>query len=71
MKKLYKITEPVAPARERGLKCVPMQFLCGHRYSRSREGAWIEILVNNTMSSYQYVAPARERGLKFLIFLTP
>ena len=32
----------VAPVRERGLKC-PVESTAGEYYSRSREGAWIEI----------------------------
>ena len=33
-------------------------------YSRSREGAWIEIAAYNNQLSNVAVAPARERGLK-------
>ena len=32
--------------------------------SRSREGAWIEILLERSSGSTSPVAPARERGLK-------
>ena len=53
----------VAPVRERGLK-----YLVKNQpaiiYSRSREGAWIEI---KDVAYNQYrltVAPVRERGLK-------
>ena len=53
----------VAPARERGLKfypaCLWPAFGC-----RSREGAWIEILVTMFWLFILSVAPARERGLK-------
>ena len=54
----------VAPARERGLKCnhsIPRPA----NLSRSREGAWIEILKGWNGSEWSVVAPARERGLKF------
>ena len=34
-------------------------------YSRSREGAWIEMPVFRSHLSIAVVAPARERGLKF------
>ena len=34
-------------------------------YSRSREGAWIEIKVNGFENLPFRVAPARERGLKY------
>ena len=37
-----------------------MTFRC-----RSREGAWIEILLPLTKLSLSIVAPARERGLKY------
>ena len=33
--------------------------------SRSREGAWIEILTNFFLFSSKIVAPVRERGLKY------
>ena len=32
---------------------------------RSREGAWIEILIIYALSEESLVAPARERGLKY------
>ena len=35
--------------------------------SRSREGAWIEIPVENVGISKTLVAPARERGLKYVV----
>ena len=34
--------------------------------SRSREGAWIEILSVVTLLLFPVVAPVRERGLKYL-----
>ena len=34
--------------------------------SRSREGAWIEIVTRTRQRVHLDVAPARERGLKFL-----
>ena len=33
--------------------------------SRSREGAWIEIIIYTGSQTSQHVAPVRERGLKF------
>ena len=53
----------VAPARERGLK-LKMESLGLLSYSRSREGAWIEIWRSLSRSLSSTVAPARERGLK-------
>ena len=53
----------LAPARERGLKsvnCLP--FRC--YWTRSREGAWIEISAAFLAAMASFVAPARERGLK-------
>ena len=38
--------------------------------SRSREGAWIEILSISGVRLRRLVAPARERGLKFSSLLT-
>ena len=35
------------------------------KYSRSREGAWIEMLMHSIKCAWRGVAPARERGLKF------
>ena len=56
----------VAPARERGLKFVINNSRSnGNR--RSREGAWIEILVIRCPPAAPLVAPARERGLKYEI----
>ena len=41
------------------------QVLCLRRpSSRSREGAWIEILFMSSLLNFQGVAPVRERGLK-------
>ena len=34
--------------------------------SRSRKGAWIEILADQTFADECDVAPVRERGLKFV-----
>ena len=47
-----------------------MKFCCGeygdlNRRRRSREGAWIEILLVSILILTLMVAPARERGLKF------
>ena len=36
------------------------------RWSRSRLGAWIEIMVNHCVNDAVRVAPVWERGLKFL-----
>ena len=36
--------------------------------SRSREGAWIEIVQIEGITCDFVVAPVRERGLKFLVF---
>ena len=55
----------VAPVRERGLKfdvTVPTDTI---RHSRSREGAWIEIVQHLFSQVPTAVAPVRERGLKF------
>ena len=38
-------------------------------YSRSREGAWIEIVANNFTQKIYCVAPVRERGLKLTMVL--
>ena len=37
---------------------------------RSREGAWIEMLTNGTLTGPGYVAPVRERGLKFIVTIS-
>ena len=65
------VENPVAPARERGLKfCFLM--IKNKGTSRSREGAWIEIVDNITLfAAIITVAPARERGLKFFVALQP
>ena len=34
---------------------------------RSREGAWIEIIVLTAGNEWTVVAPVRERGLKYLV----
>ena len=41
----------------------PMLF---YRHSRSREGAWIEIMVTVPLLPAILVAPVRERGLKLM-----
>ena len=53
----------VAPVRERGLK-YQLYKLMSQSKSRSREGAWIEILRDMTKAQIEQVAPVRERGLK-------
>ena len=55
----------VAPVRERGLKfySIESQFRFN---SRSREGAWIEMIKIVMLNSMILVAPVRERGLKLL-----
>ena len=55
----------VAPARERGLKCLTHN-LHYTQSSRSREGAWIEMVTLAICGRLLLVAPARERGLKLL-----
>ena len=55
----------VAPVRERGLKCTGTYNREGSA-SRSREGAWIEIIVHpDHYPMTLTVAPVRERGLKY------
>ena len=54
----------VAPARERGLKCLYARCLLAITCCRSREGAWIEIIREAPKVKRCSVAPARERGLK-------
>ena len=56
----------VAPARERGLKCLYARCLLAITCCRSREGAWIEISPACSRPLTDGVAPARERGLKSL-----
>ena len=55
----------VAPVRERGLKYLIVIFLVNLWSSRSREGAWIEIVAVDNNKVGFCVAPVRERGLKF------
>ena len=50
--------------RERGLKFVNKKEVNDRVYSRSREGAWIEIVIPIIARSKEKVAPVRERGLK-------
>ena len=57
----------VAPVRERGLKFI-MTILLWLNKSRSREGAWIEMIIARYLIfSSINVAPVRERGLKLHI----
>ena len=58
----------VAPARERGLKLIFRRY-SDVTYSRSREGAWIEIKSITAWTLLRRVAPVRERGLKSLCLL--
>ncbi len=53
----------VAPVRERGLK---FTFLVSTviPFSRSRKGAWIEMILIQLPYYHLIVAPVRERGLK-------
>ena len=53
----------VAPVRERGLKLL-LAALQRLLIGRSREGAWIEILITLPICIRRSVAPVRERGLK-------
>ena len=55
----------VAPARERGLKLIFYLIVICMDNRRSREGAWIEMQMAQSMGMGGMVAPARERGLKF------
>ena len=55
--------DAVAPARERGLKYDAINH-DELELSRSREGAWIEIILSTVHRNKTEVAPARERGLK-------
>ena len=57
--------ELVAPARERGLKSKEDVTKVEEALSRSRKGAWIEIVFRINIFFCLIVAPARERGLKF------
>ncbi len=59
----------VAPARERGLKWVQAAAAVVLLDGRSREGAWIEILIFFDLPPAGTVAPARERGLKSALLL--
>ena len=56
----------VAPVRERGLKFKVKKEGEDFR-SRSRKGAWIEILMKQEHGTMALVAPVRERGLKYLV----
>ena len=55
--------------RERGLKYEAKLHL-HNSFSRSREGAWIEIINLNYQNRAQIVAPVRERGLKYQLAFT-
>ena len=59
----------VAPVRERGLKSEQDISKIVNYARRSREGAWIEILLRALRSISSKVAPVRERGLKLLVCL--
>ena len=53
----------VAPVRERGLK-YEAKLYRRNCFSRSRKGAWIEIIQTVNSDKVGTVAPVRERGLK-------
>ena len=54
----------VAPVRERGLKYM-LPYIGWIALCRSREGAWIEMLLKSDVLKVHTVAPVRERGLKW------
>ena len=56
--------DAVAPVRERGLKLEHWNHLLVTVSGRSREGAWIEISIDQFLAYAAKVAPVRERGLK-------
>ena len=49
---------------------MPYGSFAATKMRRSREGAWIEILLPVYKIFTQPVAPARERGLKFILWYT-
>ena len=55
----YVRTYRVAPARERGLKCQKLEYLCKLN-GRSREGAWIEITIRKIL--YLWKSASLPRG---------
>ena len=57
-------TSEVAPVRERGLKSASVAAAMALPASRSREGAWIEMVYIGATDTLLLVAPVRERGLK-------
>ena len=50
--------------RERGLKSASVAAAMALPASRSREGAWIEMVYIGATDTLLLVAPVRERGLK-------
>ena len=72
MRRVASVMIIVAPARERGLKSDYYLKLFERENRRSREGAWIEIvLFFSSCALRATVAPARERGLKLFVALQP
>ena len=60
---------PVAPVRERGLKSPRAPWSVVLLPSRSREGAWIEMVhMSCDACATAGVAPVRERGLKSHVY---
>ena len=58
------VPEPVAPARERGLKCcIPASYNDAPYVAPARERG-LKFRQTSAPALYQPVAPARERGLK-------
>ena len=52
------------------MKFLNAQKTANRNPSRSRKGAWIEMLRQAFMLQRYYVAPVRERGLKYNSFIT-